>query len=257
MQCRRLVLLVYADDRSGVPYMEMNLISLFDGMGGFPLAWCNVTGQGPADLRYWSSEIEPWPMAVVRERFPNVVELGSVTDVDSENIMEVKRKDYKRRSGGLRKLTEEQVEQSIGMYIEGMSLQQIGEIMNVSRQAMHDLLKRRITLRSNKRYGKDNHFYRGVKSDGAAHDAFEDALRRGLIVKPAFCECCDLAEKRGKDGRSLLCGHHDDYAKPLEVRWLCQSCHYNWHTTNTALHAKEIIGESDEDEYILTFGSPC
>lgn len=60
----------------------MNLISLFDGMGGFPLAWCNVTGQVPAELRYWSSEIEPWPMAVVRRRFPNVVELGSVTDVD-------------------------------------------------------------------------------------------------------------------------------------------------------------------------------
>jgi DNA (cytosine-5)-methyltransferase 1 len=64
----------------------VRLISLFDGIGGFPLAWCNVTGQSPAKLVYHSSEIEPWPMAVVRERFPNVVEVGSVTDIQVDQL---------------------------------------------------------------------------------------------------------------------------------------------------------------------------
>jgi hypothetical protein len=37
------------------------------------------------------------------------------------------------------------------------------------------------------------------------------------VVKPTVCEGCG-AEKR-------LHGHHEDYGKPLEVRWLCGMCH--------------------------------
>ena len=68
---------------------RMKLISLFDGIGGFPLAWCNVTGQAPADLHYQSSEIEPWPMAVVRQRFPHAEELGSVTTIQSDRLQSI------------------------------------------------------------------------------------------------------------------------------------------------------------------------
>lgn len=30
---------------------------------------------------------------------------------------------------------------------------------------------------------------------------------------------------RGTDGRTLLQAHHDDYRRPLDVRWLCVGCH--------------------------------
>lgn len=50
-----------------------------------------------------------------------------------------------------------------------------------------------------------------------AHDIYRQALRRGEIVAPATCSRC------GAEGR--IHGHHEDYAKPLEVVWLCGSCH--------------------------------
>jgi hypothetical protein len=47
-----------------------------------------------------------------------------------------------------------------------------------------------------------------------------DALRRGTLIKPESCAICGH-----KVARQELCGHHDDYSKPLMVRWCCKSCH--------------------------------
>ena len=40
--------------------------SLFDGIGGFPLAWEHYNGKGSA---VWASEIEEFPIAVTKRRF--------------------------------------------------------------------------------------------------------------------------------------------------------------------------------------------
>lgn len=50
----------------------------------------------------------------------------------------------------------------------------------------------------------------------AAHIALNNAVRAGRVVKGP-CEVCDST------GR--VHGHHDDYTKPLEVRWLCPAHH--------------------------------
>ena len=55
----------------------MTLGSLFDGIGGFPLAGA-MCGIRPV----WSSEIEPFPLKVTAARFPDMKRLGSVTDID-------------------------------------------------------------------------------------------------------------------------------------------------------------------------------
>lgn len=47
------------------------------------------------------------------------------------------------------------------------------------------------------------------------------ALRRGEILKPDACEDCGETVK--------LTAHHDNYFKPLEVRWLCYECHGKRH----------------------------
>ena len=48
---------------------DATMCSLFDGIGGFPLLWEMINGEGSA---VWASEIEEFPMAVTRERFPEL-----------------------------------------------------------------------------------------------------------------------------------------------------------------------------------------
>lgn len=59
----------------------MKLGSLFDGSGGFPLAG-SLCGIEPV----WASEVEPYPIAVTKSRFPNMKHLGSVTEVHGGDI---------------------------------------------------------------------------------------------------------------------------------------------------------------------------
>lgn len=54
----------------------------------------------------------------------------------------------------------------------------------------------------------------------------QQAVKKGILKKPSLCEGCGLESKR------TLNGHHDDYLKTLEVRWLCGSCHNKWHAKN-------------------------
>lgn len=55
--------------------------SLFDGIGGFPLA-----GALAGIKTLWAAEIEPSCIAVTRNHFPDVEHLGSVTDIDGAKI---------------------------------------------------------------------------------------------------------------------------------------------------------------------------
>lgn len=54
----------------------MKMMSLFDGSGGFPLA-ASLCGIEPV----YASEVEPYPIAVTRSRFPNMIHLGDVSKV--------------------------------------------------------------------------------------------------------------------------------------------------------------------------------
>ena len=62
----------------------MTLGSLFDGSGGFPLAGA-LSGIRPV----WAAEVEPYPIAVTRSRFPMMQHLGSVTEVHGDKVQPV------------------------------------------------------------------------------------------------------------------------------------------------------------------------
>ncbi len=138
-----------------------------------------------------------------------------------------------------------------GMYEKGLSIEEIGNYFGMSRQSMHNVLKRRGTkFRDNKRYGKENHFYRGGERwDDKAQNLCEKAIAKGVLT-PQSCECCGDYGKM-KDGRNKVHAHHDDYNKPLDVRWLCQKCHHEWHKQNKAKEVEELVKVD-----ILTGGFP-
>ncbi len=133
----------------------------------------------------------------------------------------------------LKKLTQEKVQEAIRLYESGLGLQPIAAFLGITRQGLWDVLRRRIKLRPQKRAGKDNHFYRGTKSDGKAHNLLEYALKTGIVQRKDACEECGDSGTF-KDGRAKVHAHHDDYSKPLEVRWLCQPCHHEWHKHSKA-----------------------
>ena len=55
----------------------MTMGSLFDGIGGFPLA-AVLNGIKPL----WVSEIEAFPIQVTKIRFPEMLHLGDITKLD-------------------------------------------------------------------------------------------------------------------------------------------------------------------------------
>lgn len=61
--------------------MTYTLGSLFDGSGGFPLAG-SICGITPL----WAAEVEPYPIAVTRSRFPSMKHLGDVTKINGAEI---------------------------------------------------------------------------------------------------------------------------------------------------------------------------
>lgn len=59
------------------------------------------------------------------------------------------------------------------------------------------------------------------------------ALSVGQITRPEKCEECGGRGKPVSDGQSPIQAHHEDYSKPLEVRWLCATCHAQHHRKAT------------------------
>jgi len=50
-----------------------------------------------------------------------------------------------------------------------------------------------------------------------ARQILDNAVRAGKVIRPTNCSKCGKIQK--------ITAHHDDYSKPLQVRWLCLECH--------------------------------
>ena len=76
-------------------------------------------------------------------------------------------------------------------------LKAIMEERGVTRQRAHQILNR------------DKHRSRQI---------LWSAVKRGEVIRPSRCERCKKKVER-------IEAHHEDYAKPLDVAWLCPPCH--------------------------------
>ena len=72
-------------------------------------------------------------------------------------------------------------------------------------------------IKSKKKWQEKNPVKRAV------HVITGSAIRSGALQKMP-CEVCG--------SKSRVHAHHDDYSKPLEVRWLCSKHHTEWHELN-------------------------
>ncbi len=74
----------------------------------------------------------------------------------------------------------------------------------------------------------------GFKKIQAARTLVKCALKRGDIKRGA-CVTCGSTIK--------VCAHHRDYDKPLDIVWLCYSCHNKIHLSRSAVRAALEIKE--------------
>jgi len=92
---------------------------------------------------------------------------------------------------------------------------------------------RQITRESRQRH-RDEHSARDKERrrlepvKARAREAVANALRRGRLVRPSSCSMCGTTER-------VIHAHHDDYARPLDVRWLCASCHRKHHLADARI----------------------
>ncbi len=59
----------------------------------------------------------------------------------------------------------------------------------------------------------------------AAHMMVGNAIQSGSLVRQPCAVC----------GSLRVHAHHDDYARPLDVTWLCQEHHAEWHRQNSPM----------------------
>ena len=67
--------------------------------------------------------------------------------------------------------------------------------------------------------GRKRRYRQANPEKHAAHLAMRNAIRRGQLIK-SRCEVCGIERVEG---------HHDDYSRPLDVRWLCKRHHIDAH----------------------------
>lgn len=105
---------------------------------------------------------------------------------------------------------------------------------NKDRAYLDSVNERKKRTRSNEknraRERRSSAAYRARYPDkNAAKGSLCAAVRSGRIVRPTVCSACGETPQPGSDGRTQIHGHHPDYSKPLEVEWLCVTCHKKRH----------------------------
>lgn len=221
--------------------MEFSHLSLFTGIGGLDLA-AEAAGFSTVGQCEWAD----YPTKVLEKHWPDVPRWRDIRTLTGDTFREAlymanHRKDY---------------DAAVDMYEMGLSIEKIAEYYGVTRQSIWKCLQRRgVKFRDNKKYGIENHFYRGTEANQHAQNILEEAIEKGRVKRKYVCECCG-ASYTFSDGRTAIQAHHCDYNNPLDVIWLCQRCHHEWHKNNKAKEVVPSEAMPRPDVTVLSGGFP-
>jgi uncharacterized protein with PIN domain len=216
-------------------------LDLFSGIGGFSLAALSVWGAEYENVGF--CEIDRYCQELLKIRFPGSVIYDDIKTLTVDKLVnqcyDVENKSQEAFMGARRK----DYDEAVKMYNSGLSIDEVAEFYGITRQAMHKILIRRnVSFRDNKKFGEENHFHRGTSASDKSQNTLEKAIMRGIVARKTHCEKCNDSGSF-KDGRTKIQAHHSDYNKPLDVMWLCQKCHHDWHKVNKPIARVEVAPE--------------
>jgi hypothetical protein len=220
--------------------LTLRLLDLFSGIGGFSYAAERLVG-GYETVQF--VEQNPFCQSILRKHWPDVPIHDDVCTLNPELLLDRLAKEYwdEQVAGKPKKLSAEGLLGAARLYDAGYSVAELAAIYGVSRQGLWERLRAVTTMRPQLRHGPSNHFWRGgPRARDYIHNLTETAIQQGILSRQP-CEICG-ASGAFSDGRSEVQAHHDDYNKPLEVRWLCQRHHHEWHKRNTPVERMEPPG---------------
>ena len=118
---------------------------------------------------------------------------------------------------------------------------EVGRFMHFNGYVINAAKSRRYVARQLKRPGKAKRYRAARKASSRkqqakrleqdrererlkfrAYGAVHRAVKSGRLIRPDRCPRC------GRGGN--VQAHHNDYSKPLDVKWLCPTCHRVTHT---------------------------
>ena len=115
-------------------------------------------------------------------------------------------------------------EDALDMVRKGLPVNSVADFFGVSRQYIYKLAADNGVILPRLKSRKE---HPQTARKFLANNLVTHAIAKGILI-PEPCEICGLFGKDAK-GRSQVEAHHDDYNKPLEVRWLCREHHAYWH----------------------------
>jgi hypothetical protein len=191
----------------------------------------------------WQVENNPFCQKVLKKHWPEVPLHDDIKTLNLDTIVSLC---YNQLSSEKKEIVgmvakKKNYDEAVNMYAAGLSIGDVADFYKITRQAMWQILKiRGCVFRPHLKFGKENHFYRGGETaSDYAQGVVEKAIKKGILDR----QPCEKCGKSGlmQDGRHEVQAHHDDYNKPLEVRWLCQVHHHEWHKENQAIERKEVM----------------
>lgn len=72
-----------------------------------------------------------------------------------------------------------------------------------------------------------------------AHQILSWAVQSKKIIRPNRCSKCNKSSSLG-----IIQAHHSDYSKPLDVIWLCCTCHRGAHRKKFCIHGHKLDAEN-------------